>query len=128
MPNPSYVKIAMGLLIGCFFWMEAQSAWAGEYKKIPVKDMVTLVDLGADTCIPCKMMAPILTKLKKEYEGKAAILFIDVWKSIGQIDRFGIRVIPTQIFYDKKGYEIYRHEGFMSEKDIVHQLKKMGVR
>ena len=95
---------------------------------VPVKGMVTMIDLGADSCIPCKLMAPILKKLKKEYDRQAAIVFIDVWKHKGQSRRFGIRAIPTQIFFDKEGKETYRHLGFMSEKAIVAQLKKMGVK
>ena len=93
----------------------------------PVKGMVTMIDLGAKSCVPCKMMAPIMEKLEKDYEGKAAILFIDVWKDPDQAKRYGIRAIPTQIFYDKEGKEKYRHVGFMSEEAIVTQLKKMGV-
>jgi len=102
------------------------AAWAGP-PEVPVKGMVTLVDLGAGACIPCKMMAPILEKLEKVYRGKAAIVFVDVWKNPGGAEPFKIRVIPTQIFYDKKGKEVYRHEGFMSEKDIVAVLTKLGV-
>ena len=93
----------------------------------PVKGMVTLIDLGATACIPCKMMAPIMVKLEKDYHGKAAIVFIDVWKDKSQAKRFKIRAIPTQIFFDKEGKEVIRHMGFMSEKAIVEQLKKMGV-
>ena len=94
---------------------------------VPVKGMVTMVDLGADSCVPCKMMAPIIEKLEKTYRGKAAIVFIDVWKDKSPAKRFGIRAIPTQIFFDKEGKEVYRHTGFMGEADIVGQLKKMGV-
>jgi thioredoxin 1 len=102
------------------------AAWAGP-PEVPVKGMVTLVDLGANSCIPCKMMAPILEKLEKVYRGKAAIVVIDVWKTPDEGKRFNLRVIPTQIFYDKKGKEVYRHEGFMSEKDIVAILNNLGV-
>ena len=98
-----------------------------ERNAVPVKDMVTMLDLGAHKCIPCKMMAPIIDKLKKEYKGKAAIIFIDVWKNKEQAARYGVRAIPTQIFFDKKGNEVFRHVGYMSEKDIVGQLRKMGV-
>jgi thioredoxin 1 len=45
---------------------------------IPAKNTVTMVDLGAKTCIPCKLMAPILEELEKEYKGRAAVIFIDV--------------------------------------------------
>lgn len=99
----------------------------GKSPEIPVKGMVTMVDLGAKSCVPCKLMAPIMEKLEKDYKGKAAIIFIDVWKEPDQAKRFGIRAIPTQIFYDKEGKETYRHEGFLSEEAIVSQLKNMGV-
>jgi thioredoxin 1 len=99
----------------------------GKPTEVPVKGMVTMVDLGANSCIPCKMMAPILEKLEKEYQGKAAIVFLDVWKDKAPARRFGIRTIPTQIFFDKDGKEVYRHVGFMSEEAIVAQLKNMGV-
>jgi thioredoxin 1 len=99
----------------------------GKAPDVPVKGMVTMVDLGAKSCVPCKLMAPIMEKLEKDYKGKAAIIFIDVWKEPDQAKRFGIRAIPTQIFYDKEGKEAYRHVGFMSENAIVTQLKNLGV-
>ena len=102
-------------------------AVAEEFGNLPVNGMVTMLDLGADKCVPCKMMAPIIAKIEKTYEGKAAIVFIDVWKHREQAGRFGIRAIPTQIFYDEKGDEVYRHVGFMGEQDIVNQLNKMGI-
>jgi thioredoxin 1 len=95
--------------------------------QIPVKGMVTMLDLGAKKCIPCKMMAPIMEKMERIYRGKAAIVFIDVWKHHDQVQRFGIRAIPTQIFFNEKGEEVFRHVGFMSEKEIVKQLENMGV-
>jgi thioredoxin 1 len=98
-----------------------------KFSDLPVKGMVTMIDLGAKKCIPCKMMAPILEKMEKQYESKAAIVFIDVWKHNEQAKRFGIRAIPTQIFFDENSKEVFRHVGFMSEKAIVNQLKKMGV-
>ncbi len=98
-----------------------------DFSQVPVKGMVTMIDLGATNCIPCKMMAPIMEKMEKVYRGKAAIVFIDVWENRGQAGRFRIELIPTQIFFDREGKEVYRHVGFMSEEAIVAQLKKMGV-
>jgi thioredoxin 1 len=103
-------------------------AKADEFNNLPVKGMVTMIDLGAQKCIPCKMMAPILEKMKKVYKGKAVIAFIDVWEHREPVNRFGIRAIPTQIFFDKNGQEVYRHEGFLAEKNIVAILEKMGVK
>jgi thioredoxin 1 len=93
-----------------------------------VKGMVTLVDLGAKKCIPCKMMAPILEELTKEYQGKAAIVFIDVWQHMDQAEKYHLRAIPTQIFFDKQGNEVLRHVGFMDKKSIVQVLEKLGVK
>lgn len=98
------------------------------FDTLPVEGMVTMVDLGAKKCIPCKMMAPILEKIEKKYEGRAAIVFIDVWENRDQADRFGVRAIPTQIFYDASGKEVSRHVGFMSEDDIVKTLSQLGVK
>lgn len=97
------------------------------YADIPRKGTVTMLDLGADKCIPCKMMAPIIEKLKKDYSGKADIIFIDVWKDPKQAERFKISSIPTQIFYDKDGKEVWRHVGFLKEAAIVEKLKSLGV-
>ena len=103
-------------------------AMATKAPQVPVPDMITLVDLGAHKCIPCKMMAPILKKLTAEYAGRAAVIFIDVWEDASQGKKFKIATIPTQIFFDAQGEEVYRHQGFLSEEDIVGQFAKMGVK
>jgi len=92
---------------------------------VPVKGMVTMLDLGAKTCIPCKMMAPILVELEKDYRGRAAVVFIDVREDNDAAGRFGIRAIPTQIFFDKTGREVSRHEGFMDKKTASDTLNKL---
>jgi thioredoxin 1 len=111
-----------------FLFATALQAASADLKNLPVKGMVTLVDLGAASCIPCKMMAPILDKLEKRYQGKAAVIFIDLRYEREAAQRFGIRAIPTQIFFDKTGKEVYRHVGFMSEQAIVTQFQLMGVK
>jgi thioredoxin 1 len=100
---------------------------AQDFSKIPEKGRVTMIDLGAKKCIPCKMMAPIFVKLEGVYEGRANIVFIDVWENRQQATRFKISAIPTQIFFDETGKEVYRHVGFLDEASIIEQMKKMGV-
>lgn len=95
--------------------------------KLAIPGRVTLIDLGATECLPCKMMAPIIEELKREYEGKADIFFIDVWKNPAQARRYGIRAIPTQIFYNKDGKEAFRNVGFMEKKRIVEVLTRLGA-
>jgi thioredoxin 1 len=99
-----------------------------DFNALPVKGMVTMIDLGAKKCIPCKMMAPIMEKMEKKYDGKAAIVFIDVWENPEQARRFGIRGITTQIFYDASGKEVTRHVGFMPEESIEKTLSQLGVK
>ena len=114
------------LMIGLGFSLSAGQS--SSIPEVPSKGMVTMVDIGAKKCIPCKMMAPIMESLEKEYKGRAAIVFIDVWENREQGQKFGIHAIPTQIFYDKDGKEVYRHEGFLSENSIVAELEKLGVK
>lgn len=86
-----------------------------------------LVDLGATKCIPCKMMEPILKDLKKTYAGRMDVEFIDVWENPDAGKKYGINVIPTQIFYDAAGKELFRHEGFFGKEDILAKWKGLGV-
>jgi thioredoxin 1 len=117
------------VLIFAFPWALSSSGQTlASLPEVPVKGMVTLVDLGAKKCIPCKMMAPILEELTKEYQGKAAIVFIDVWQHMDQAEKYRISAIPTQIFFDKQGKEVLRHVGFMDKKSIVQVLEKLGVK
>jgi thioredoxin 1 len=121
-----YVLAAAVIVLGLAATASAEPGI--DFNTLPVKGMVTMIDLGAKKCIPCKMMAPILEKMEKKYEGRAAIVFIDVWEHREQAGRFGIRAIPTQIFYDAEGKEMSRHVGFMSEADIVKTLGGLGVK
>jgi len=95
--------------------------------KAAARTLPRLVDLGADRCIPCRMMAPILRELAAEYQGKLQVEFIDVWENREAGERFGIRAIPTQIFYDESGKEFFRHEGFFSKEDILAKFREHGV-
>jgi thioredoxin 1 len=120
-------------LLGLWFWMlSLTQSFAGESaavpSELPVKGMVTMLDIGAHKCIPCKMMAPIMEELEKEYNGKAAIVFIDVWQNPEEGKKYRIRSIPTQIFYDREGKENYRHEGFFDKTSIVGKLEQLGVK
>lgn len=86
-----------------------------------------LVDVGADKCIPCIMMAPILEELKKDYAGVLDVEFVDVWKNPGAGQKYGVRGIPTQIFYDANGKELKRHLGFISKQGILDEFQKLGI-
>jgi len=109
-----------------------------------------IIDFGADSCVPCKEMAPVLQKLNKEMQGKAIVKFVDVWKNKNAADDFPVDLIPTQFFFDKDGnpfvpkdanamqMKLYStkdtnkhvytaHEGGMTEAQLRAVLKEMGV-
>ena len=86
-----------------------------------------LLDLGATQCIPCKMMAPILDELREEYAGKLEVEFIDVWQNPDAAKQHGIEQIPTQIFFDASGKELFRHAGFFSKENILKKWEEFGV-
>jgi thioredoxin 1 len=92
-----------------------------------VAKLPKLLDLGATKCIPCKMMAPILEELKKEYAGKMNVEFIDVWENEAAGKEYNVEMIPTQIFYDASGKELFRHTGFFGKEDILAKWKELGV-
>lgn len=86
------------------------------------------MELGAATCIPCKMMVPVMEELAKELQGKLDVQFVDVNKKGDLAEKYKIFAIPTQIFFDKKGKELFRHEGFYPKADILAKLKEWGLK
>lgn len=120
------VLLSLFALTGC---SNAAESTAGKeiVPGLPVNNTVTMVDLGAKTCVPCKMMAPILEELQEEYRGRAEVIFIDVWDRAneGKARAFKIMAIPTQIFYDRQGKETFRHTGFFDKKSIAAKLDEL---
>ncbi len=86
-----------------------------------------LIDLGAGKCIPCKMMAPILAELKRDYADRFITEFIDVWENPDAGKPYRIEMIPTQVFFDATGKELFRHVGFYGKEDILGKWKELGV-
>lgn len=115
--NPTPAAIAAGT---------AEGAAAG---KLPAAtaELPRMVDLGAGKCIPCKMMKPILDDLKANYADHFTTVFIDVWENREAGKQYGIEVIPTQIFYDAEGKELFRHVGFYGKEEILGKWKELGV-
>ncbi|MDX8381820.1 MAG: thioredoxin family protein [Ghiorsea sp.] len=114
---------ALPLFFACLSFIAfAPSLSIASEPELSTPGQVTMIDLGAHTCTPCKLMEPILTKLKKDYQGKATIAFIDVRENRDEGYKYDIRAIPTQIFYDIEGKEVYRHEVFLAEASILNRL------
>jgi thioredoxin 1 len=146
-PSLFFVKSVCKTIITCFaLWCMCgvlpaadtntpKAVEHGSMKPVPVAStnitaaaLPKLVDLGAKKCIPCKKLAPILEELEKEYAGVLTVVFIDIWlpENKGKAEKYGIDTIPTQIFYDPQGKELWRHVGFISKEDILTKWKKLG--
>jgi thioredoxin 1 len=91
------------------------------------KYQVTFLELGADRCIPCKAMQPIMKEIAAAFPDRVQVIFYDVWKDSAPAEKYGIQLIPTQVFLDQKGKEIARHVGLFPKEEILELLKKHGV-
>ena len=94
------------------------------------KPKITFIELGSVNCIPCKAMQPIMKSVEKKYSDQLKVVFYDVWKEDQQqyAEKYGIRLIPTQVFLDDKGKEIFRHEGFFAEAELDKFLQSKGLK
>lgn len=99
---------------------------SGDPVELPVPGMPTMAEIGAKSCVPCRMMAPVIESLSKEYQGRVAVVFIDVWKNKGQARKYRVRSIPTQIFYDGSGMEVFRHVGFFPKEKCMEILDRIS--
>lgn len=91
--------------------------------------LITFIELGSVTCIPCQKMQPVMKNIEARYGQQVAVIFYDVWLADQKprAREYGIRLIPTQIFLDGAGKEIFRHEGFFPETEIDQFLSSRGI-
>ncbi len=132
-----FTVIVFAVVVGCFAGEKGNNtqktssttAAVAPKKEESSSPLVTMYELGSKKCIPCKAMQKVMDSLEVRYPKDLDIVFHDVWTPEGKIHgkEFGIRSIPTQVFHDINGKEIFRHEGFFSLEEIVALLKKSGV-
>jgi thioredoxin 1 len=92
------------------------------------KFQVTFLELGADRCIPCRKMQPIMKEIAAAFPDRVQVVFYDVWKDPAPAERYGVQLIPTQVFLDREGKEIARHVGLFPKEEILELLTKHGIR
>jgi thioredoxin 1 len=98
-----------------------------DLKKALAGGKPVLVDFGANSCVPCRQLRPILKEVGKDYAGKAEVLVIDVYKYQNLAREHKIMLIPTLVFFDSKGKEVFRHMGVLDKEKIVAKLKEIGM-
>lgn len=118
------VLLALALLHGMLSCsVPAQEPMPSDLTKIPLDSVLgngkpTLSEFGWRTCIPCKDMKPILEAVAAQYKGRLNVVIVEIYDHEDLSRRHSIRAIPTQIFFDKEGKEITRHEGYLSKEQI----------
>jgi thioredoxin 1 len=98
-----------------------------DFKQALTSGKPVLVDFGANSCVPCRQLRPILKEIDKEYTGKTRVLVIDVYKYQNLAREYKVQLIPTLIFFDPKGKEAFRHVGVLEKEKIVAKLKEIGM-
>src|SRR5664279_5528357 len=123
-------EIIFGITLVFLFSLAVLNAQTKEKSNNSSKPAVTFIELGSVNCIPCKAMQPVMKSVEKKYGGQLKVIFYDVWKNDQKqyASQYKIKLIPTQVFFDGKGKEIMRHEGFLAEVEIDKFLKSKGLK
>ncbi|HNX81454.1 MAG TPA: thioredoxin [Candidatus Omnitrophota bacterium] len=92
-------------------------------KEILEPNTVALVDFWAPWCGPCKMIAPFIEEIAKEYAGKVTVAKVNVDESSQIASHYGIMSIPTVIFF-KNGKIMSQHVGAVSKADLKNLVEE----
>ena len=98
-----------------------------ELKKALLDGKPVLVDFGSNKCIPCRQLRPILKEVAQEFSGKAQVLIIDVFQHQALAREHRIHLIPTLVFFNSGGKEMFRRSGVWDKASIAKKLKDAGT-
>jgi thioredoxin len=120
--------VLFGLIGILAFWGCGSAAGIDEaLAKAKKEGKMVVLELGSVGCIPCEQMKPVMEKLRTAYQEKLEVIFIDIRKDRENGRRFGVTMIPTQVFLDKNGREFHRHIGFYGYEEVEPVLIKAGI-
>jgi thioredoxin 1 len=89
---------------------------------------VVFLELGSDRCIPCRQMQPIMKDIAAAFPDDVLVVFYDVWEDPAPARKYKVQLIPTQIFLDGAGKELFRHMGLYPKDEILKILEKQGLK
>mgnify|MGYP005840468599 CR=1 FL=1 len=129
-------KALLGALIIILFYCScnktpatSQKLASSDFQVVTGNGKVVFIELGSVNCVPCRAMQPIMDEIRQKYGNQVDVRFYDVWTPQGEPygRKYGIRVIPTQVFLDKTGKEYFRHEGFFPLEEVLKILELGGA-
>ncbi|GAB6112230.1 thioredoxin [Desulfomicrobium escambiense] len=106
--------------------MAAQVNDAGFDAEVLKSDLPVLVDFWAPWCGPCRAIAPVIDELTQEFEGKVAIMKMNVDENPATPSKFGIRAIPTLILF-KNGEVVEQVTGAVSKASLKQMLNDKAL-
>ena len=126
------VVVAFAVLVYVIFFVERSTSALSHEQRIDLQSMMAkqvpiLLEFGKGWCRPCKYMKPILEDMAKEYGEKAMVAAVDMDANNDLVSRFGVRLMPTQVFLQPDGREFFRNEGVLEREHIRTIFAKMGV-
>ncbi len=128
-------RLFLLLIISSFAFSCAKKQEATKTTQTPlvkadsIQAKITFIELGSVKCVPCRQMQPVMKAIEEKFTGQVKVIFYDVWQKDQNHFAYDyhINLIPTQVFLDAQGNEIFRHEGFFPEEEITKFLKKQGL-
>jgi len=93
-------------------------------KSVLQSELPVIVDFWADWCVPCKMVAPVLEKIAREYAGRLIVAKVDTDQDAINAGKYGVQGIPTMLFV-ANGVEVHRQVGAVPERylrDMVEEF------
>jgi thioredoxin 1 len=125
------MKFFRGTCIGFFClvvgFLVVWQAWPTQAQgSAPATGKPALYDFGRGMCVPCMEMEKILGSIKGKYGNQIEVRMIMAEKDEGMFKDYKIMLIPTQVFMDASGKEVFRHVGLYPEKDLVEKLKELN--
>jgi thioredoxin 1 len=116
-----------GLIAGLMILGLILPALAAGQFALPNNGQPSIVKLGADWCPPCRQMKPVIKELTAELKGKVNVIDVDIDKERGLARQYKVNLIPTTLFFDRKGKNVGKVVGFRDKQQLREQLKKLGL-
>ena len=94
------------------------------FDEVLAQNALVVVDFSATWCGPCRMLAPIVDELADEYAGRIFVAKADVEEAVESAERFGIRSVPTILFF-KNGEKVDQTIGAMPRAKLVERFEAL---